>query len=92
MAGLTLRTTSSSGQQAATILWPILMIPPSGRTKRKLDHDLYQNLLRGTFWLFTTIQSPNEHRFQEDDFTHLVHDTTLDLHKVSKHPYKEASS
>lgn len=40
---------------------------------------------------FTTIQSPNDQRFQEDDFTRLLHDKTLDLHKVSKHPYAEAS-
>lgn len=33
---------------------------------------------------FTTIQSPNDHRFQEDDFTHLLNDKTLDLHKVSE--------
>lgn len=39
---------------------------------------------------FTTIQSPNDHRFQEDDFTHLLHDKTLDLHKVSEYPYTEA--
>lgn len=48
-AGLTLRTTRSSSQRAVTIRWPILMIPPSPHTKRKLDHNLYQNLLRGTF-------------------------------------------
>lgn len=45
---LTLRTSRSPGQQAATVLWPILMIPPPPHTKRKLDHNLYQNLLRGT--------------------------------------------
>lgn len=39
---------------------------------------------------FTIIQSPNDHRFQEDDFTPLLHDKTLDLHKVSEHPYAEA--
>lgn len=39
---------------------------------------------------FTTIQSPTDHRFQEDDFTLLLHDKTLDLHKVSEHPYAEA--
>lgn len=45
VAGLSLRTTRSSGQQAATVLWPILMIPLSPHTKGKLDHNLYQNLL-----------------------------------------------
>lgn len=39
---------------------------------------------------FTTIQSPYDHRFQEDDFTPLLHDKTLDLHKVSEYPYAEA--
>lgn len=39
----------------------------------------------------TTIQSPNDLRFQEDDFTLLLHDKTLDLHKVSEHPYTEAT-
>lgn len=49
VAGLALRTTRSSGQQAATVLWPILMIPQPPHTKKKLDHNLYQNLLQGTF-------------------------------------------
>ena len=66
---------------------PRILPPP--RTKKKLDYDFtrtcYKELLG-----FTTIQSPNYHRFQEYDFTPLLHDKTLDLRKVSEHPYAEA--
>lgn len=54
--------------------------------ENSLRHDLYQNFMRNFGYEELLVQSYNDHRFQEDDFTYLLRDKMLNLHKVCVHP------
>lgn len=83
-------TLSIDGSAACKLADPKLLhgcdLPWHIPLQSHLRQDLYQNLWGTLGYEELLVQSSNDHRFQEDDFTYLPHDKMLSLHKVCTHP------